>query len=353
MTDPAADNRQLIPTRIARIVLPTLLVMFLILAATAAWYLSYLYSPAPQQGRESVTVDIPRGSSVKAIGVILEENGLIKADFRFLLLARFSGYGTRLQAGEFALPTGKKPQELLHFLATAKPVQYGVTIPEGLRVEEIAEIFSLGGWCDREQFIALSRNKQFLNDLGLGNLTSLEGYLFPDTYYFTKGAFGATLIITRMVSRFTSVWQQLTVGLGEIPDQLQTVTLASIVEKETGAAEERGHIAGVFHNRLQKGMRLQSDPTVIYGTRKFGAPITRKDLQHPTPYNTYTLPGLPVGPICNPGRAALAAVLTPLPTKNLYFVAKNDGTHQFSVSLKEHNRAVLKYQRKKTAKKGK
>lgn len=350
---PAKQHSQFTPTRITRIVFATLLVVLCILAGATCWFLYYLNTPAPHQAHEEVTVEIPRGSSLKTIGAILERGGLVRADIRFLVLARFSGYGTRLQAGEFSLPTGKTPLELLQFLATAKPVQYGVTIPEGLRIEEVAEIFSSGGWCDKRQFIALTRDTQFLTDLGYTNLSSLEGYLFPDTYNFTKGAFGASAIITRMVVRFTSVWRELTAGLEESPDLQQTVTLASIVEKETGAAEERGHIAGVFHNRLQKGMRLQSDPTVIYGTRRFGLPITRKDLQRPTPYNTYTLPGLPAGPICSPGRAALAAVLHPLPTKNLYFVAKNDGTHKFSASLQEHNRAVLKYQRKKTAKKGK
>ncbi|MFW2365452.1 MAG: endolytic transglycosylase MltG [Desulforhopalus sp.] len=353
MTDPAAGNKKFSSTPITRIGLVTLLVVLLTLFASAGWFLLYLQSPAVQQDSDTVTVTIPKGSSVKVIGEILEKADLVHADIRFLLLARFSGYGTRLQAGEFALPTEKKPLELLEFLASAKPVQYSVTIPEGLRIEEIAEIFSRGKWCDKTKFIALSRDQQFLNQLGFENHSSLEGYLFPDTYNFTKTTVGAAAILSRMVSRFTSVWQQLTAELTDIPDQLQTITLASIVEKETGAPKERNHIAGVFHNRLKTGMRLQSDPTVIYGTKKFGLPITRKDLVQPTSYNTYTLPGLPAGPICNPGKAAIAAVLSPLPTKNLYFVSKNDGTHKFSASLREHNRAVLKYQRKKTAKKGK
>lgn len=353
MSDPAAENRQYRPSRITRSVQFALLVVLFILITAICWFFYYLDHPAPSQKSETVTVDIPRGSSTQEIGAILEQSGLIKADIRFLFLARFSGYGTRLQAGEFSLPTGKKPLDLLRSLATARPVQYGVTIPEGLRIEEIAEIFSGGGWCDKTNFIALAQDPRFFADLGYGHLASLEGYLFPDTYNFTKGDFGADSIIARMVNRFSAVWEELTADLEEIPDQQQTVILASIVEKETGAEEERAHIAGVFYNRLQKGMRLQSDPTVIYGTKRFGLPITREDLLRPTPYNTYTMPDLPAGPICSPGRAALAAALHPLPTKNLYFVAKDDGTHKFSASLKEHNQAVVKYQRKKTAKKGK
>jgi UPF0755 protein len=353
VTDPASEKRHLALTKTTRIALSSLLVVSLVLLTAISWFLFYLHRPAPHQESEVVTVDIPKGSSIQAIGAILEEGGLVQADIRFLVLARFSGYGTRLQAGEFSLPTGKKPLELLQFLATATQVQYGVTIPEGLRIEEIAEIFSSGGWCDKENFIALTQNTRFLSDLGYGHLSSLEGYLFPDTYNFTKNTFGADSIIPRMVNRFTAVWGELTADLEDMPDQQQTVTLASIVEKETGSVEERNHIAGVFHNRLEKGMRLQSDPTVIYGTKSFGLPITRQDLLQPTPYNTYVVPGLPAGPICSPGRAALAAALYPLPTKNLYFVAKNDGTHKFSTSLKEHNQAVFKYQRKKTDKEGK
>lgn len=338
---------------IARIACMAILIPSAVLIMATAWYRAYLNSPAPKQTTESLTVVIPKGSSVKDIRRILGGAGVIVDDVRFLLVAKFSGYGTRLQAGEFSLPTGKKPLELLRVLATARPVQYAVTIPEGLRASEIAEIFSDGGWCDKERFLQRVGDVQFIKKTGLDKVQSLEGYLFPDTYHFTREAVGAEKIIMRMVTRFLRVWDELSAELDEEPDMEKTVILASIVEKETGAPEERGLIAGVFHNRLKKNMPLQSDPTVVYGTEKFGLPITRKDLDSPTPYNTYTSPGLPVGPISNPGKAALSAVLYPTPSPNLYFVAKNDGTHHFSTSLAEHNRAVLKYQRKKTAKKGK
>ena len=156
-----------------------------------------------------------------------------------------------------------------------------------------------------------------------------------------------------MVGRFNQVWTEITAKLEEKPDREKTVILASMVEKETGSAVERPLIAGVFRNRLQLGMRLQSDPTVVYGLENFTGNITRTDLQTPTPFNTYTTSGLPAGPICSPGRQAMLAVLFPAQTKDLYFVSKNDGTHHFSETLAEHNNAVQKYQRKKNGDKGK
>lgn len=320
---------------------------------TGIWFAKYVYSPGPPGATDTVVVTIPKGTSVRSIAEILARDGVIHADIRFLLLAKFSGMGTKLQAGEFLLPTGQKPGDVLEALAKARSVQYAITIPEGLRAVEIAEIYSRDGWCDPEEFVKLITDEQFLEQLGLGGVDSLEGYLFPDTYLFTRDMRGARNIIPIMVHRFMEVWDELTAGLAEQPDREKSVILASIVEEETGSPAERPLIAGVFLNRLKRGMRLQSDPTVVYGSNKFSLPITRTDLQTPTPYNTYTLPGLPIGPICNPGRESLQAVLFPEETKSLYFVSKNNGTHHFSATLSEHNRAVQKYQRKKSAKKGK
>lgn len=356
MTEPVLKSGPAIPANvniIRRIVLGTILLLVFVALSLGAWYSLYVFTPGPQTGSETVIVTIPKGTSVRGIGAILDEAGVIHDDIRFLLLAKFTGYGNRLQAGEFRLHTGKKPEKVLQTLASARSVQYSVTIPEGLRASEIAEIFAEGGWCDPKSFNNLVYDEQFLEKLGFGNLESLEGYLFPDTYNFTRDTFSTEKIIALMARRFTDVWGELVSELEEQPDREKTVILASIVEEETGAPEERPLIAGVFHRRLQLGMRLQSDPTVVYGVNGFSGKITRKDLLTPTPYNTYTLPGLPAGPICNPGRDALEAVLHPTPTKKLYFVSKNDGTHHFSATLAEHNRAVRKYQRKKSAKKGK
>lgn len=336
-----------------RVLFWVFLVIVLVCLAGGGWFAAYVFSPGPQGAHETTIVSIPRGTSVRGISVILAEKRIIKEDIRFFVLAKLSGYGRRLQAGEFRLRTGIKPLEVLRELAIARSIEYPVTIPEGLRAAEIAEIFGSYGLCNPKSFINLVHDKAFIEKLGFAPVESLEGYLFPDTYRFTRDITGAETIIPIMVKRFSDVWSEITEGVDKSLDMQQTVILASIVEKETGAPEERPLIAGVFHNRLNKGMRLQSDPTVTYGSKKFSAPISKKDLLTATPYNTYTLPGLPVGPICSPGREALRAVLFPTPTDTLYFVSKNDGTHHFSKSLVEHNRAVVKYQRKNSAKKGK
>lgn len=304
-------------------------------------------------GAPQVIVDIPRGTSVKDIGALLASAGLMKDDIRFMLLARWQGVATRLRAGEFELPQGKTPLELLDILVTVAPYQHKVTVPEGLRGEEIAAIFAEGEWCDRERFVELMHDATFIAELGLDEVASLEGFLYPDTYYLTRDMSGSKEVISLLVKRFFSVWDELTGTLEERPDLLDTVILASIVEKETGAAAERPLIAAVFHNRLATGMRLQSDPTVIYGSGAFGQPITKSHLAAATPYNTYVIEGLPAGPIANPGREAIAAVLNPAEVDYVYFVSKNDGTHQFSITLRDHINAVNKYQRKNSGKQGK
>ncbi|MGB3209998.1 MAG: endolytic transglycosylase MltG [Desulforhopalus sp.] len=353
MTDPVLQINSGILKRIRRIALWTILLIVLTAMVCGGWYASYVFAPGPQLSTDNAVVTIPKGTSVRGIRNILAREGVIHNDVRFLLLAKFSGTSCKLQAGEFLLPTGRRPGEVLEALACARPIQHAVTIPEGLRAAEIAEIFGKNGWCDPENFIRLVSDKSFLDGLGFGHLESLEGYLFPDTYFLTRDIHGAEKLISIMVQRSNAVWEEIAADLDEEPDRFKTVILASIVEEETGSPEERPLIAGVFHNRLRYGMRLQSDPTVVYGSKKFSKPITRKDLKTPTPYNTYTLPGLPVGPVSNPGQKALEAVLHPASTKALYFVSKNDGTHHFSKSLAEHNNAVRKYQRKKTVKKGK
>lgn len=330
-----------------------ILLIVLLPLAFCGWYYSYVYQPGPVKSEPSVIVTIPRGSSVKAIGEILADSGLIYSDVRFLLLAKLSGLAKHLQAGEFRMKTRQNPEKILKTLATARPVQYSITIPEGLRATEIAEIFSSGDWIDPETFKELVQEKSFIEKLGLANVNNLEGYLYPDTYMLTRDVKGAEKILSIMVKRFLEVWAELAEGSSHEIIMAKTVTLASIVEKETATSEERPLIAGVFLNRLRIGMRLQSDPTVVYGLESFSGKITRTDLRTPTPYNTYTNKGLPLGPICNPGLKAMEAVLHPEATQNLYFVSKNDGTHQFSKTLREHNRAVQKYQRKKADKKGK
>ena len=316
----------------------------------AGWVVRFAVEKAEGSRNETVTVVIPKGSTVKEINKILASGGLVDDDIRFLVLARYLGLAAKLQAGEFALHRGQTPSKLLAELARAKPIQHAVTIREGLTIVDIAKTFAAGGWCDAEEFIRLTGNPDFLRSLGLASRKNLEGYLYPDTYFLTRKGQTAADLIRMQVRHFFSVWDDIQT---EIPLDLspyEALTLASMVEKETGNAEERPLIAGVFFNRLKKGMRLQSDPTVIYGVEKYLGKLTRKDLRTPSPYNTYTLKRLPAGPISNPGKEALYAVFHPTESKFFYFVSKNDGRHKFSKTLREHIRAVNKYQR--TKKKG-
>jgi len=320
--------------------------LFFIIAAAAAagWFALYAYAPAPPVDFSEATVLIPRGSSVEEIGSLLDEAGVLRADFRFLLLTRFLDVSSKLPAGEFRLTTGQTPVQLLRQLVSVEPVGHRVTVAEGLRIEEIAAIFANEGWADKNRFIGLSRDPAFIKSLGLNKLDSLEGYLYPDTYLMVKPAVPEERLLERLVKRALAVWSELDRGQSSM-SRHQVFTLASIVEKETGKGEERPLIASVFHNRLRRSMKLQSDPTVIYGVDDFDGIITKNHLKSPNPYNTYYIQGLPPGPICSPGREALQAVLTPADSDFLYFVSKNDGSHQFSTNLRDHNRAVRTYQR--------
>ncbi len=323
------------------------LLFFLGIIVFVGWLFGYAETKGPDMKTPWAVVTIAHGSSAAHIGHLLGEAGLIHEDVRFLLLAKITGYSKKFEAGEFRLTTGLKPLQVMRQLSEAQPVQHPVTIPEGLRAEEIADIYAKGGWCNHDEFLHLVHDSRFIASLGLENISNLEGYLFPDTYYLTRMSTNARSIITTMVRRFQSVWDELSQkGTGTLSKQ-DTVILASIVEKETADPSERPKIAAVFLNRLRLGMRLQSDPTVIYGIEPFSGNLTKDDLQHYTPYNTYMTPALPPGPICNPGKDSLRAVLHPDKDSYLYFVSKNDGSHQFSKTLAEHNRAVWKYQKSK------
>ncbi|WP_028585629.1 endolytic transglycosylase MltG [Desulfogranum mediterraneum] len=319
------------------------LILILVLGL-GGWLGSYLLSSSAGSG--VVRVEIPQGAGVREIGEILQEQGLLNGDLRFLLLVRFAGLTTRLRAGEYAIPHGLTPLGVLRVLEQGRVVYHPVTIPEGLTVRQLAEIYGQGGWADPERLVALAADPLFARSLGVAQ-AGLEGYLFPDTYFLAKGTVDEAALLKMMVNRFFQVADTLP-ALEESGLELhQLLTLASIIEKETGAAHERPLIARVFLNRLKRKMRLQSDPTVIYAIPAFNGNLTRADLRRPTPYNTYVIKGLPPGPICNPGREAILAVLRPASSNALYFVSKNDGTHVFSSSLKAHNRAVKIFQRRK------
>jgi UPF0755 protein len=234
-------------------------------------------------------------------------------------------------------------------LARGDVVRNDVTIPEGRTIEESAALVAKAE-LDGDEFLAAARDPSLIADLD-PDATDLEGYLFPDTYHVPLDTSPARALVERMVQRFRQV---VTPELERIEKKgftvREVVIIASLVELETAAVEERPRIAGVFLNRLERRMLLQTDPTVIYALKQEGrwdGNIRRRDLEMDSPYNTYRYAGLPPGPIGSPGREAILAVLDPLETRELYFVSRNDGTHHFSETLREHNRAVNRYQRRR------
>ena len=324
--------------------MPFLILVWLISYA-AAWFVE-LTLPAAYEGRPKL-VFIPPGTSFKEVASLLAREGIIKSPLGFTLEAYRLGLITKLKAGEYELDPKDSPAEILQVLAEGRVVTHFVTIPEGYNIYEIARLLDKAGLCRKEEFFALVKDQEFLRQLGLPGPTA-EGFLFPDTYAFSRGL-SCRAIIATMVRRFWEVWEDFAPRARELGLDVKTVvTLASIVEKEAVLPRERPLIAGVFWNRLKRGMPLQADPTVRYATKKFYRRLRRRDLRSRNPYNTYVYPGLPPGPIANPGRASIRAVLYPAKTSYLYFVAKGDGSHQFSRTLKEHQRAVDLYQRRRS-----
>lgn len=317
-----------------------------VVALAGFWFWHYCRTPAPLLAE--TTVLIPRGAGVRQIGALLAEKGVLQNDVRYLVYLRASGLGPMLQAGEYRFAPGLTPPQVLEKIAKGEVLRHPVTVVEGLKLEEIAAVFAQGGWVDSSKFLRLTRDAAFIRSLKLETAdleaASLEGYLFPDTYLMVRGM-GEEELIRQMVRSFQRVWASLDSGKTEL-SQHEVLTLASVVEKETGQAVERPLIARVFLNRLKLGMPLQSDPTVIYGMgARFTGNLRKSDLRAPSSHNTYVIPGLPPGPICSPGKAALEAVLSPASSEALYFVSRNDGSHVFSKTLAEHNRAVQLYQR--------
>jgi UPF0755 protein len=324
--------------------------LLLVLVLVSTWLvgdmLHFARTPASSEPAE-VVVEVPVGMSVTALSELLHGQGLVRSAGKFRWLVRFKGAARQIKAGEYQLSTGLRPGELLNKITRGEVRLHQITFPEGYTLKQIAELLEASKLVNAESFIAAATDPPFIHSLGI-EATSLEGYLFPDTYRFARGLPVETMLrsfVTMFNHHFGPVQEEQARNLGFTRHQV--VILASVVEKETAVAEERPLIAGVFLNRLRKRVRLQSDPTVIYGLRNFDGNLTRAHLQRDTPYNTYTRRGLPIGPICNPGAASIQAVLNPTSTPYLYFVAKKDGTHHFSTNLVEHNTAVLRYQKRR------
>lgn len=292
-----------------------------------------------------VVVVVPQGASFRQVIDRLDAAGVIEEPLIMRAWARYTGVGRGIRSGEFLFDQGLTPEQVIAKLHGSESFARRVTIPEGLTARQIRALLHDAGLGGRDAYRCVMEDPTLLAEYRLPR-TGIEGYLFPDTYDFEPGT-SPELVVRRMLDRFRRVSEELADRREEAGiSEAEMVILASIVEKETGADGERGRVSGVFHNRLRKGMKLQTDPTVIYGRDgDWRKPIRRSDLKAPHPYNTYVHTGLPPGPIANPGRAALEAAIAPTATKALYFVSRNDGTHVFSNSLREHNRAVRKYQR--------
>jgi UPF0755 protein len=300
-------------------------------------------------GTPAVKLVVPPGSSAGAIGRKHEELGLVRHPLLFVALVRARGVGGQLKAGEYALEGPLSLEDMVRVMAEGEVVRHEVTIPEGRTLEETAALVGKAG-VDAKKFLAAARDPEPIRDLD-PDAEDLEGYLFPDTYHVPLASDTARALVRRMLQRFREVvGPELTRIEKKGLTVREVVIIASLVELETAAVEERPRIAGVFLNRLEKRMLLQTDPTVIYALKQEGrwnGNIRRRDLEMDSPYNTYRHAGLPPGPIGSPGREAILAVLDPEETRDLYFVSRNDGTHQFSETLREHNRAVDRYQRRR------
>lgn len=305
-------------------------------------FLSQLQSFGSPSQRQ--VLEIRQGSSFTEVARVLYERQLIKSDWAFMWMGRLLGADRNIIPGEYEFHGGMGPADILNKITKGDVIQYVVTIPEGYSIEQIAGILQENGLVEEQAFITLTKDAQFLASLDF-HAENLEGYLFPDTYHLTR-VMTPEAIIQTMVSRFKKSWTaKLSKRAGELGMSVHEImTLASVIEKETGLAQERGLISGVFHNRLRKRIPLQSDPTVIYALAQFDGNLRKKDLSVDSPYNTYRFRGLPPGPIANPGEASIRAALFPVPTNYLYFVSRNDGSHEFSATLDEHNLAVKKFQ---------
>jgi UPF0755 protein len=324
------------------------LLFFLIISGAAA-YSVYARLNEPFRGYDAAEqfVEIRQGAGSRAIGEQLAGAGIVRDPWTFRLALYLSGQGRRLKAGEYRFDHVMTPGQVIDKIARGDVYVISVTFPEGLTVAEMSKIFEAHGFGSASGFVDAAKDAALVRGLDPA-AKDLEGYLFPDTYALPRKT-DASKLVRLMVAEFekaltpgfrqAAAAQRLSIG--------QLVTLASIVEKETARPEERPIVSAVYANRLRIGMPLQCDPTVIYALVRAGrydGNLHKGDLSFESPYNTYRYPGLPPGPIASPGRASLEAAASPAATEYLYFVSRNDGSHEFARTLEEHNRNVQKFQ---------
>jgi peptidoglycan lytic transglycosylase G len=313
-----------------------------VLVVSIHFYIA-LFVP-PSREKDWKEVQVTEGMSFKAIAAKLQEEGIIRYRGYFEIIGRIQGITRKVRVGYYGLGAHMSMWEVLDALRSGRVIGYDVVIPEGYNLFQIGYTLARTPLLDdANRFIAVATNSAFARTLGIDALT-LEGYLFPDTYYLPKGI-AVEDIAKRMVQRYRDVFtpdyrkRAAEIGMTEH----QVITLASIVEKEAKVASERKMIAAVYHNRLKKGIKLQADPTAVYGKKAWITNVTREDLQRRTPYNTYLHKGLPPGPIANPGQGAILATLYPEKADYLFFVAQGDGSHYFSNDFSEHEKAIGRF----------
>lgn len=315
-----------------------------LLASLLVWYLVCLFV-APGDGSRELELSFPPGSGIRKLAGELKAGGIIRSSWHFILVTRLRGQSHRLKAGDYRFNNSMTPEMILEKLVAGDVDFRKFSLPEGYSIFQAAELLEQKGYFKKAAFLEKCRDDGLLSRLGL-NGPSVEGYLYPATYNLVRNG-SEEQLIEQMVGQFKIRYAEASSASGSSPDfsRHQIVTLASMIEKEAVSQEEKPLIASVFHNRMRIGMPLQSDPTAVYGVRAFAGKVTKADIETRSPYNTYQIKGLPPGPIGNPGIQALQAAMNPAKTQYLYFVARQDGTHQFSRSLEEHNRAVSKFLR--------
>ena len=335
-------------------VLATIVLVALLAAAgTAAWAwysLARPYQGFPSQG---VFVDLPHGASSRTVARLLKQNGVVRSSFAFEFYARRHPK-RRLQAGEYFFAHAISGHDVFWQIADGRIYEQPFTVREGETIFDIAQDLETEKLMTADDFLAAAQNPDLIRDIA-PHAKTLEGFLFPATYFLPRHP-AASDVTAEMVHKFKEEWQRIappeskqdTTGLEHGRPVASIVTLASLVERETPKPEERPLVAGAFENRLRKNIPLQCDPTVIYALQDAGqykGRLTVADLHFPSPYNTYAHPGLPPGPIGNPGQASLRAALDPTHTDYIYFVANTQGGHFFAATLAEHNRNVTRYHR--------
>jgi UPF0755 protein len=319
------------------------LIIFACILAMALGYCAFEMLVPAQKTTANAEIQVPKGATFRQAVDILAQEKLIRDKNVFLLLGRLTGADRNIKAGYYRIWAEMSPLDIFNVLRSGQIIEYTIRVIEGESIPEIAASFAAAGITTQEAFMKLAKDPQFLSAYDI-EAPSIEGYIFPDTYRIPKGMPAEDAVgtmINRMRNKFSDQMIRRMEQLGM--NEREVLTLASIIEREAVIDSERPLISAVYHNRLKKGMLLQADPTCIYGIKSSREKITREDLLRKTPYNTYVVKGLPPGPIASPGLKSIMAALYPADVPYLYFVSRDDRSHQFSTTIEDHEKAVNLY----------